>query len=150
MSETAPALPTVKETISRLVHLHHSLATMYQHAIDMVESDVYRPILRAYLQQSERFSMELEILALSDTSPAQTHPNGHKSAHSIWFHMEKIRDGGDAAILALCLRGEEETVRTYQAVLEQRMPGDVRAVLRDQCNALLAARPRLQQLRSGD
>ncbi len=134
--------------------LNHILGTLrdgekgYREAADEAESAQYKAMFNEFAQQRGRFASEIT----SEIRRLGGEPHDHTSAgaalHRAWLNVRDAVTGkGDEAIIAEVERGEDVAIDNYQDVMDDDLPGNVKAMLSQQYQEVKAAHDRIRDLK---
>lgn len=131
-------LQTLIQTLHILLELNQVTSARYQQAAEAAGNSQYRDFLEERAQERSRFVAELDLLLISCSGMQEAgHPMAAQS--TAWRHRAQVSPAQAP------WQSESITLEQYERALQQELPGDFEAVLRDQRDEIVAAQRAMGQ-----
>lgn len=123
----------------------------FRGAADAVNDPMLKQLFEQYSMQRGAFANELQT-AVKTLGFDPTHPSGVAGVlHSAWMTVKGAATGNSPhPILVETERGEDWSVKTYQEALATNLPVEVRSIVEQQYQQILAAHNRIRSLRDAN
>jgi uncharacterized protein (TIGR02284 family) len=120
----------------------------FTEAAGAVSNSQLKPLFAEFAQQRAEFSGVLQELVRSLGGDPETEGSVSGSLHRGWIDLKAAITGNDEeAILNECERGEDSAKENYSDALQENLPANIRDVVEQQYQAVLAAHNRIKMLR---
>jgi uncharacterized protein (TIGR02284 family) len=120
----------------------------FREAADGVERADLKSLFAEFSQQRAQFSGVLQELVRSLGGDPESSGSFAGTIHRGWIELKTALTGNDEqAILNECERGEDSAKNNYTDAMEKNLPANIRDVVEQQYQAVLAAHNRIRQLR---
>lgn len=155
MTETGRVAETtsnddVISTLNGLIQYCKDGQDGFKTAAEGIERSDLKTLFYEYQQQRADFVGVLQGLVRSIGGDPETSGSISASLHRGWMDIKSLVTGKDEkAILNECERGEDYAKDAYREALKLDLPSNVREVLEQQSQAILAAHNRIKALRDG-
>lgn len=154
---TADAVPVDGETMSNddvISCLNNLIETCkdgqegFTEAAGGVESSQLKSLFAEFSQQRAEFSGVLQELVRSLGGDPETEGSVSGSLHRGWIDLKAAITGkNEESILNECERGEDSAKDNYADALQKNLPANIRDVVEQQYQAVMAAHNRIKMLR---
>ncbi len=120
----------------------------YRLAADAVTDGELKTILVRYVEQRERFGLELKVLLRETAEPPEEEPTLIGELHHGWINLKSIATGGDdRTILVECVRGDAGAMERYrEALAGGELSGSAAAVVERQAMEIQHAHDQMEFL----
>ncbi|MBI4397147.1 MAG: PA2169 family four-helix-bundle protein [Elusimicrobia bacterium] len=119
----------------------------FRTAADGVEDSELKDLFHRYSQQRAQFTSELKRVVSNLGGRPEERGSAAGAAHRGWINIKSAVTGKDEdAIISEAERGEDAAVRSYQDVLNQDLPSDVRAIVESQYSLVKEAHDHISAL----
>jgi uncharacterized protein (TIGR02284 family) len=122
----------------------------FKTAAEGIERSDLKSLFYEYSQQRSEFAGVLQGLVRSLGGDPEDSGSVSAAMHRGWIDIKSLVTGQDEhAILNECERGEDYAKDAYREALKLNLPANVRDVVQQQSQAILAAHNRIKALRDG-
>jgi uncharacterized protein (TIGR02284 family) len=130
-SLSAEEAADVRSTLEGLVAVNLGSADLLQRAAGMVTESLYAEMLKRHAKQHRQFAEEMSTVTANYGGQP---PAAGETVSSIQRPLAELLTGSpdDTTLLAECDSQEEATVQRYYDALQQSLPGEIEAVIREQ------------------
>lgn len=138
----------VIEVLERLIEVNRDGQDGFRDAAEHVKN----PELRAFLNEVSTVradfagELENEAIRLGKHDPRRRGSPGGV-LHRGWLDLKASLGGGDHSILSSVESGEDSAKKIYEEVLNERLPQDLRDIIRQQSQSVFAAHDRVKTFR---
>ena len=138
----------VISTLNGLIETCRDGQDGFMTAAEGVERGDLKAIFYEYAHQRTEFVRVLQGLVRSLGGDPENTGTLSAALHRGWMDIKSLVTGKDEeAILTECERGEDQAKAAYAEALKTELPANVRRVLAQQSQAILAAHNRVKELR---
>lgn len=134
------------DKLNHLIEIAYDGFNGYETAAEHVENEEYAELFEAYAAQREEHVRELTDVVNQAGGEPQAGGQLSGTFHRAWIDIKSAITDGEEAILAECVRGEEEALDAYTDVISDDLPDDVRELLRQQLSEVRIAYERVTEL----
>ncbi|HEX8775854.1 MAG TPA: PA2169 family four-helix-bundle protein [Pyrinomonadaceae bacterium] len=135
-------------TLNNLIETCKDGQNGFQAAADGVKNNDLKTLFHTYSRQRAEFAGELQAEVGRLGGDAEKTGSLAASLHRGWIDIKSAVTGEDEnAVISECERGEDSAVRNYEdALREQDLPADVRAIVERQFAQIKEAHDRIRSL----
>ena len=135
-------------TLNNLIETCKDGQNGFQAAADGVKNNDLKTLFHTYSRQRAEFAGELQAEVGRLGGDAEKTGSLAASPHRGWIDIKSAVTGEDEnAVISECERGEDSAVRNYEdALREQDLPADVRAIVERQFAQIKEAHDRIRSL----
>lgn len=156
MNTATPIIPPqmttntmVVDTIKDLISICNDGRDGYRQASDVVDTGVYKTLFNEYATQREQFALKLGNLLVDLGYEPESQSGFMAALHRGWMNLRVALSSNDErTVLEECERGEDAAKDAYTDALEKPLPDNVRGVVQDQYEQIIAAHDRIRDLRN--
>jgi uncharacterized protein (TIGR02284 family) len=134
------------DKLNHLIEIAYDGFNGYQTAAEHVENEEYAELFEEYAAQREEHARELTDVVNQAGGEPQVGGQISGTFHRAWIDIKAVVTDGDEAILAECVRGEEEALEAYTDLISDDLPEEVRELLRQQLSEIRIAYERVNEL----
>ena len=135
-------------TLNNLIEACKDGQQGFKEAAEGVERSDLKSLFYEFSQQRSQFAGELQSIVQTLGGDPETSGSISGAIHRGWINIKSAVTGQDeTAILNECERGEDSAKNTYREALEEELPENVAAIVRNQYEAIMAAHNRVKNLR---
>ena len=128
------------DTINHLIETAQDGADGYRAASEDVKDAALKQVFTQYATQRAQFATELRNLATASGGDAAKGGSVSAAVHRGWINLKSVVTGrDDAAILAECVRGDENAVKSYTDATGASLPSEAASVVSRQAAAIAQA-----------
>ena len=127
----------------------------YQTAAENVKNPQVRAELQKFAAQREEFIQELESTALkygesakNETTVAGLAMDAAGAVHRGWINLKAAVSSHDSkAVLNECENGDQAALKTYESVMEEDIPSEIKNVVQRQHDQIEAAVNKIESIK---
>ena len=128
------------QTINYLIETAQDGADGYRAASEDVKDAALKQVFTQYATQRAQFATELRNFATATGGDAAKGGSVSAAVHRGWINLKSVVTGrDDAAILAECVRGDENAVKAYTEATGASLPGEAASIVSRQSAAVAQA-----------
>jgi uncharacterized protein (TIGR02284 family) len=136
--------------LNDLIETNKDAENGFRESADAVQNPNLRAVFNEYARQRSQFASELQNQVVRLGGDPATSGSTGGALHRGWLNIKSAITGkDDHAILEEVERGEDSAVKTYQKILAEDLPSDLRSVAESQYRQVLEAHNRAKALRDG-
>jgi uncharacterized protein (TIGR02284 family) len=138
----------VISVLEKLIETNRDSQNGYRDAAENVKD----PELRAFFNQESTTradfagQLENEIIRLGKHDPDRK-GSATAAIHRRWIDLKAALGGGDHSILSSVESGEDNAKKQYEEALNDKLPQDIKDILRQQSQSVIAAHDHVKLLR---
>lgn len=137
----------VISTLNGLVETCKDGQNGFRTAAEGVKNRELTTLFNTYSQQRARFAADLQNEVRKLGGDPENTGSTAAAMHRGWINIKSAVTGEDeGAVIAECERGEDSAVKSYEDALNQDLPADVAATVRDQFTQVKEAHDRIRSL----
>lgn len=138
----------VISVLGRLIEANRNAQEGYRDAAEHIRDTQLRAFFNEQSTERANFAGELENEAIrhGKHDPERT-GNVSGTLHRRWIDLKVAMGAGDRTILSSLESGEDGAKKLYEEALNDKLPEDLKGILRQQAQAAFAARSQVQMLR---
>lgn len=137
----------VISTLNGLIETCKDGQNGFRTAAEGVKNRELTTLFNTYSQQRARFAADLQNKVRKLGGDPENTGSTAAAMHRGWINIKSAVTGEDeGAVIAECERGEDSAVKSYEDALNQDLPADVAATVRDQFTQVKEAHDRIRSL----
>ena len=150
-SSTTESNDSVISTINSLIETCKDGQDGFKTAAEGIERSELKSVFYEFAQQRSEFTGVLQELVRSLGGDPESTGTLTAAVHRGWMDIKSLVTGKDeAAILNECERGEDYAKDAYADALKADLPANVKDILAQQSQAILAAHNKIKSLRNAE
>lgn len=135
------------DTINYLIETAQDGADGYRAASEDVKDPALKQVFTEYASQRAQFASELRSYATSAGGDPAKGGSVSAAVHRGWINLKSVVTGrDDAAILAECVRGDENAVKAYTDATGASLPSEAATIVSRQAAAVSQAYAKVKGL----
>lgn len=140
--------PHVISILERLIEANRNAQEGYRDAAEHIKNLQLRAFFNQQSTERANFAGELEneVIRHGKHDPERSGTVGG-AMHRRWIDLKVAMGAGDHAILSSVESGEDTAKNLYQEALTEKLPEDLKGILRQQAQAVIAAHDQVKMLR---
>jgi uncharacterized protein (TIGR02284 family) len=138
----------VLSVLDKLTEINRDAQEGYRDAAEHIKDAKFRAFFNEQSTQRANFAGELEneLIRLGKHDPDRSGSTSG-AIYRRWIDLKVAMGAGDHAILSSVESGEDNAKKEYEKALNDKLPEDIKGMLRQQAQAVTSAHDQLRMLR---
>jgi uncharacterized protein (TIGR02284 family) len=138
----------VISVLEKLIETNRDAQEGFRDAAEHIKDPEVRNLFNRISTTRAEFAGELEneVIRLGKHNPNRT-PTAGGALHRRWIDLKAAMGGGDHSILSSVESGEDSAKKAYAEALQEKLPQDIKDILRRQSQDVISSHDQVRALR---